>query len=203
MSGPLSEKPDVTTTHAPVTNAYLPAGVRPNKTPIFISGFRDTCAFLAWLRTSCPCVLTAQLKAEKLMVVPSNANSFRAVVSTLRSFDYGEGVSFYTFALPEERCVRFRVMNLGRGMPERRPAGAGGPGHSCPGSHAAAFRPSRLGPNKGPPSHLHFIVSVARGPEVSKVRSITEVYGLRVSVESYEAPKCPLQCKRCQRFGHT
>jgi hypothetical protein len=49
----------------------------------------------------------------------------------------------------------------------------------------------------------HFIVSVARGPEVSKVRSITELCGLRVSVESYVAPKGRLQCKRCQRFGHT
>jgi len=50
---------------------------------------------------------------------------------------------------------------------------------------------------------LNFIVSVARGPEVSKVRSLTELCGLRVSVESYVAAKCPLQCKRCQRFGHT
>jgi len=35
------------------------------------------------------------------------------------------------------------------------------------------------------------------------VLSITELCGLRVSVESYLAPKGPLQCKRCQRFGHT
>ena len=49
----------------------------------------------------------------------------------------------------------------------------------------------------------HFIVSVARGTEVSKVRSITELCGLRVSVESYLAPKGPLQCRRCKRFGHT
>jgi hypothetical protein len=38
---------------------------------------------------------------------------------------------------------------------------------------------------------------------VSKVRSLTELCGLRVSVESYVTPKGPLQCKRCQRFGHT
>jgi len=44
---------------------------------------------------------------------------------------------------------------------------------------------------------------VARGPEVSKVRSITELCGLRVSLESYLASKGPLQCRSCQRFGHT
>ena len=38
---------------------------------------------------------------------------------------------------------------------------------------------------------------------MSRVRSITELCGLRVSVESYLAPKGPTQCKRCQRFGHT
>jgi len=27
-------------------------------------------------------------------------------------------VSFHSFTLPEERCVRFLVKNLGRGMPE-------------------------------------------------------------------------------------
>ena len=41
------------------------------------------------------------------------------------------------------------------------------------------------------------------GTRVSKVRSITELCGLRVSVESYVPPKDPLQCKHSQRFGHT
>jgi hypothetical protein len=46
----------------------------------------------------------------------------------------------------------------------------------------------------------HFIVSVVRGPDVAKLRSLTELCDLRVSVEIYIAPKGPLQCKRCQRF---
>jgi hypothetical protein len=43
---------------------------------MFISGFRGTCFFLAWLRAFCPGGPTAQLKNEKLMVVPSNNNGF-------------------------------------------------------------------------------------------------------------------------------
>jgi len=35
------------------------------------------------------------------------------------------------------------------------------------------------------------------------VRSITEICGLRVSVESYLAPNGPMQYKRCKRFRHT
>ena len=89
MSRPLSDKPDGTTPNAQVTNTCLSAGERPNKTPIFISGARDTRAFLVWLRVSCPGSLSAQLKAEKLMVVPSTANGFRDAVSALRSLDGG------------------------------------------------------------------------------------------------------------------
>jgi len=105
MSGPLSGMPDGTTTNAQVTNACLPAGQRPNKTPIFISGVIDTRAFLAWLRASCPGGLMAQLMSEKLMVVPSTAGGFRAMVSALRSLDGKDGVSFHTFTLPEDRCA--------------------------------------------------------------------------------------------------
>jgi len=54
-----------------------------------------------------------------------------------------------------------------------------------------------------PPTHPHFIVSVARGSGVSIVRSLTEFYGLRAPVKSYVSPKGPLQCKRCRRLGHT
>jgi hypothetical protein len=90
MFGPLSGKLDGTTPQAQEANICLPAGERPNKTPIFITGARDTRSFLAWLRESCPGGLTAQLKGEKLMVVPTTADGFRAVVSALRSLDGGK-----------------------------------------------------------------------------------------------------------------
>jgi len=105
MSGPLSDKPDGTTPNAQVASTCLPAGECPNKMPIFISGFSDTHAFLAWLWLSSPGSLTAQLKGEKLMVVPSTADRFRATVSALWSLNGKEGVSFYTFMLPEDHCV--------------------------------------------------------------------------------------------------
>ena len=94
MSGPPNDMPDGTTINVQVANTCLLAGERPNKTPIYISGVRDTRAFLAWLLATCPGGLVVQLKAEKLMVIPQTANGFRAVVSALRSLDGREGVSF-------------------------------------------------------------------------------------------------------------
>jgi len=118
MSGPLSGRPDGTNANAQVANACPPAEELPNKKPIFISGVSDTRSFLAWLRASCFGGLMAQLKGEKLMVVPSNADGFRAAVSALRSLDGKDGVIFHTFTLPEDRCARLLLKNLGRGMPE-------------------------------------------------------------------------------------
>jgi hypothetical protein len=89
MSGPLSDKPDDTTPHAQVANTCVPAGQRPNKTPIFITGVSDVRSFLAWLRATCPGGITAQLKGEKLMVVPPTADGLRVVVSSLLSLDGG------------------------------------------------------------------------------------------------------------------
>ena len=113
MSGPLGSMP------AGATEAgAVPAGERPNKTPVFVSGVNDTRGFLAWLRSKCPSSLSAQMKGEKLMIVPGTADGFRATVSALRSLDGSKGVTFHTFSLPEDRCVRLLVKNLGRQMPE-------------------------------------------------------------------------------------
>jgi len=105
MSGPLSDKPDGTTANAQVANACIPARQRRNKTPIFSSGVSDAHYFLPCRRASSPGSLMVQLKSEKLMVVPSTADSFRAAVSALLSLDGKEGVSFHTFTLPEDRCA--------------------------------------------------------------------------------------------------
>ena len=118
MSGPLSETPDGTTIQAHVATDFLPAGQRPNKTPIFISGASDTRAFLFCLRAFSPVGLVAQLRAKSLMVFPSTADEFRAAVTTLLSFDGKEGVSFHTFNFPDDRCARLLVKNHGRSMPE-------------------------------------------------------------------------------------
>ena len=137
------------------------------------------------------------------MVVPSTANGFRAAVNALRPL-MGEGVSLHTFTLTEDRFARLLVKNLGRDMPEsviREEL-------ETLGIHVHGVTQLLSGrrdqdPTKDRPPTPDFIVSVARGPDVSRVRSFTELYGLRVSVESYLAPKGPMQCKGCQRFGHT
>jgi hypothetical protein len=90
MSGPLSDKSESTTPQdAQVNNNCLPAGQRPNKTPIFILGANDTRTFLSWLRASCPGGLTVQHKGEKLIAVRLTADGFIALVSALRSLDVG------------------------------------------------------------------------------------------------------------------
>ena len=46
------------------------------------------------------------------------ADGFIGAVSTLRSLDVESGVTFHTYSLPDDRCVRLLIKNLGRRMPE-------------------------------------------------------------------------------------
>ena len=201
MFGPMSSMPDGTTLNTQVANASLPAGAH-QQDPIFISGVNDTRAFLAWLQGFCYRQLMAQLKAQKLVVVPATADGFRAAVSALRSLDWKSRVSFHT-SLPEERCVRLFVKNLGKRMPESVVLKElGSLGFHVQG--VMQLRSGRRGRDPAqdrPPTPTS--LSVTRGPEVSKVRALTGLFGLRVSFETFVAPKGPVQCKQCHRFGHT
>jgi len=138
------------------------------------------------------------------VVIPSTADGFRDVVSALRSLDGKDGVSFHTFTLPEDRCARLLFKNLGRGITESVVREELESRNICF-QGVTQLRSCRRDPDpaKDRPPNPHFIVSETRGPEVNRVRSLTELCGLRVSVESYLYPKGTLQCKRCQRFGHT
>jgi hypothetical protein len=107
-----------TTKSDQVANASLPAGESINNTLIFISGVDDTKAFPSWLRASCPSKLTAQLKTETLVVVPATADGVGAAVSALASLDGKSGVSFHTYSLLEDYCLRMQLKNIGKWMPQ-------------------------------------------------------------------------------------
>lgn len=61
--------------------------------------------------------LSAQIKGEKLVLVPRTTEGFRATVNALRFPDGSKGLSFHTFCLLENR-VRHLDKKLGRHMPE-------------------------------------------------------------------------------------
>ena len=144
------------------------------------------------------------MKGERLMVVPETTDDFRAAITAVSSLDVSKCVSFYTFSLPEDRCVRLLIKNLGRRMPETvvwvelEALGICVQGVL---QHRSGRRDQD--PEKDRPATPHFIVTMARVPDVSRVRAITQLCGLRITVESYTAPRGPLQCRRCQSFGHT
>ena len=107
----------------------------------------------------------AQLKAERLMVVSSTADGFRAAVSALRSLDGKDGVSFNAFILQDDGCVRLLVKNLGRGMLDsvvRKELES----LNIRVQGVTQLRSGRRdqNPAKDRPPTPQFIISVARGP---------------------------------------
>jgi hypothetical protein len=192
-----------TTSSTAQVEKVVPPGERRNKTPVYVSGVKNPRSFLEWVRTKSASKLVAQMKGEYLMLVPETADGFRATIGAMRSLGEGDGVSFHTFSLPEDRCVSLLLKNFSKPMPEAEIKEE----LEALRNHMQAamqLRPRRRDQDVEKDRLLtpYFIVSVARGPDVAKVRSLTELCGLRVKVETYNAPKCPLQCKRCQRFGH-
>jgi hypothetical protein len=151
---------------------------------VYVFGLKNTRRFLERIRAKSGSRLVAQMKEEILMLVTETADCFRATIGALRSLDEIEGVSFHTFSLPEDRCVRLLVKNLGKSMPEAEIR-----------EDLEALRTNVLAvmqlrskdgirtPRRTVPTR-HFIVSVARGPDVAEVRSLTYLCGLRVKVET-------------------
>jgi hypothetical protein len=154
------------------TTTVVPAGERHKKAPSYDSDATDTRGVLARLRESCPSGLSVQMKGERLMLVPKTADGFQATVSALQSLDGGKGVSFHTFSLPEDRCIRLLLKNLHKHMPQsvvREEL-------ETLGIHVQGVLQIRCGRRdqdeaRDCPLTPHFIVSVARGAEIKKVRS--------------------------------
>jgi hypothetical protein len=99
----------------------------------------------------------------------------------------------------EDRCVCLLLKNLGKRMPEAKIREE---------LEALRFNVQAVmqlrskgrdqDPEEDRPLTSHFTVSVARGPHVAKVRSLADLFGLRVKIETYSAPNGPVQCKRCK-----
>jgi hypothetical protein len=108
----------------------------------------------------------AEMKGQYLMLVPETADGIRATISALWSLGEGDGVSFHTFSLPEDRCVRLLLKNFGKRIPEAEIKGE----LEALRIHVQAvmqLRSRRRDQDieKYRPLTRHFIVSVARGPQ--------------------------------------
>jgi hypothetical protein len=118
------------------------------------------------------------MKGLYINLLPETADGIRATFSALRSLGEGEGVSFRTFSLPEDRCVHLLLKNLGKRMPKTEIREELKALHS----QVQVFMQLRSrrrdqDAEKNRPLKTHFIVSVARGPDVAKMRSVTELCG--------------------------
>jgi hypothetical protein len=89
----MSGTPVGTTKPSAQVDKAVPPGERRNKTPVNVSGVKQTRKFIEWFRAKSS-KLAAQMKGEYLILAPETADGFRATISALRSLGEGEGVSF-------------------------------------------------------------------------------------------------------------
>lgn len=104
------------------------------------------------------------------MLVNEALDVFWASSAALRTFDDSDGVNFHTFPLPEYRCVRFFLKNFVHRVPEPEISEAPEALHTL--VQPVMQRRSRRrdqDTEKYRPLIPHSIVSVARGPEFTRV----------------------------------
>ena len=133
-----------------------------------------------------------------------SADCFRTTITALRSIEEGKGLSLYTYSVPDDRTAMFLMTNLGRKMPQsdvREELEV--LGITVVSVLQLQWHLRATDTAKDRPLTPHFILTVPGGPMVSKVIALTSLCGLRTTVETYQASKCPLQYKNCQRFRHT
>jgi hypothetical protein len=137
------------------------------------------------------------------MLVHETADSFWATISALRSLGESEGVWISHFT-PGVSVLHLLLKSSGSHIPEVDVWEELDAVHI----HVQVAMQLRLrrrdqDVEKHRPLPPHFVVSVARGPDVAKLRSLTELSSLRQRVETFNAPRGPLHYKRCQLFGHS
>jgi hypothetical protein len=109
----------VTPTDTALSNAQvekvIPPEKRRYKTPVSVLGLK-TSQILGMdsgeVRKACG-------PDEYPTLVPKTAHGIRVTTGALRSFSEGKGVSYHTFSLPYDRCVRL-LKNIGKCMPEAK-----------------------------------------------------------------------------------
>jgi hypothetical protein len=134
--------PDGATINAQVaTSSAAPIGERQNKTPIYVKR-SDGHSRLPGMVTGLVSEWAVRSdEGGEAYACSRIAEGFRATVSALLSLDGNKGVSFHAFSLPEDRCVRLVVKNLGRHVSEddvREELESLG---ICPGSPASPLGP--------------------------------------------------------------
>jgi hypothetical protein len=119
------------------------------------------------------------MKGEILMLVPETPVGFRATIGALQSLEEGKVMNFHIFSFSEDRCECLLLKNLGKRMPEAETE------EELEALHINVQAVTQLrskrrdqDPDKGRPLTPYFIVSLARGPDVAKVRSVTDLCGL-------------------------
>jgi hypothetical protein len=136
------------------------------------------------------------------MVVPSTADVINEAVSALSSFVGKDGVTFHN-SLPVVLCVREVLKTWGAGCLSSVREEFESLAFISRESWSSDLAAEISTPRKTAILPSHFIVTVTRGPEVSRVHSLPGLCGVRVMVENYVPLKSPMHFRHCQRFGHT
>jgi hypothetical protein len=119
--------------------------------------------------------VTGTHEGETLIFLPETAHGFRSTNGSLHSLGEAKGLSFHNFRLLEDRCLCLLMKNVGKRMPEAEIKKVEPLHLNVQAVRQLSSKCRDQDPEKDRPLTPHFVVSVARGHDVAKVRSLTEL----------------------------
>lgn len=192
-AGPVAQPPAGSPTSVASPNSQL-AAFHKCRTPIYLVDTGKWAQISDWMKKTNIVVTKAKNNGDTIALTPATSKDFRKIIHYLKSHN----VAHHTYQLPEDRRKQIRAVI--RGLPigvsdsevleELKALG-------YPATHARRFR-------SGQSRKASQIISIdldrtGTGPNIFEL----EVFMyLLVKVEPRNRPSEPLQCYRCQRFGH-
>jgi len=140
---------------------------------------------------------------KKLMLVPQTAWGFRASQHAAIPW-WEQGCEFsHLLSTRGSFCASAGEEPRQTHAWGHHPGGGGESGHQCPGSLATPLRALWLGSLQSPPPLPALYCVSSAGTRSGETIFPDRTLRFASLSGDYIAPKGPLQCKRCQCFGHT
>jgi hypothetical protein len=171
--------------------------------PIILRGIECLIVLARQLKEICKSEFEFVSRRDSTKLVVKDVADYRAATKFLHE----SGNQFHTFVLKEDKPQKVVLRGIDASVPAEYVKEALLTDYNITVDKVARLtsrRPGIDGATSQEPRGLPLFVVYTMSKETAQaIRKVTKLCYSKVSVENYQSPSGPVQCYRCQRFGHT
>ena len=142
---------------------------------------------------------SARTSGDYVRIVVNSSREYNQVRDWMQS----NKVAGHTYQMPEDRPLQYFLKGIPRHVPkEEVKAALEEQGYTI--DHIDYYKSLKLQDSNGYPLLLpHLVIRLKQSDHHKNIINLHNINGLTVNISQYTPPRQPIQCKLCQRFGHT